>query len=57
MKLLSYAILAALLMSIGTPLVGAEEMVDPWGEPRVDPARPGERLCHPHGTQQPAGDS
>jgi len=33
MKLLSYVILTALLMSVGTPLVGAGERTDTWGEP------------------------
>ncbi|UCF26776.1 MAG: phosphodiester glycosidase family protein [Chloroflexota bacterium] len=33
MKLFSYLILAVLLMAVGTPLVGAEETADPWGEP------------------------
>jgi hypothetical protein len=33
MKLLSYLILTALLMAVGTPLVGAEEAADPWGDP------------------------
>lgn len=33
MKRLSYLILTVLLMAVGTPLVGAEEAADPWGEP------------------------
>ena len=33
MKRLSYLILTALLLAVGTPLVGAEEAADPWGEP------------------------
>jgi hypothetical protein len=33
MKILSFLILIALLMAVGTPLVGAEEGADPWGDP------------------------
>jgi hypothetical protein len=33
MKLLSYVILTALLMAVGTPLVGAQEGADVWGDP------------------------
>ena len=33
MKLLSYVMLAVLLLSLGAPLVGAQEAADPWGEP------------------------
>ena len=33
MKLLSYVILTALLMSVGTPLVGAQEGAVAWGDP------------------------
>ena len=33
MKLLSYVMLTVLLLSLGAPLVGAQEAADPWGEP------------------------
>ncbi|MGW8224669.1 MAG: phosphodiester glycosidase family protein [Anaerolineales bacterium] len=33
MKLLSYVILAVLMLPLGAPLVAAEEAADPWGEP------------------------
>ncbi len=33
MKLLSYVILTALMLSLGTPLAVAQEAAEPWGEP------------------------
>ncbi len=33
MKLLSYVILIVMLLSLGAPLVGAQESADPWGDP------------------------
>jgi hypothetical protein len=33
MKLLSYVILSALLLSLGAPLVGAQEAAEAWGDP------------------------
>jgi len=33
MKLLSYVILIVMLLSLGAPLVGAQEVADPWGDP------------------------
>jgi hypothetical protein len=33
MKMLSYVILIVMLLSLGAPLVGAQETSDPWGDP------------------------
>ncbi|MFN2262829.1 MAG: phosphodiester glycosidase family protein [Anaerolineales bacterium] len=33
MKILSYVILAVLMLSLGAPLAAAEQAADPWGEP------------------------
>jgi hypothetical protein len=33
MKMLSYVILIVMLLSLGAPLVGAQEAADPWGDP------------------------
>ncbi len=33
MKLLSYVILTVLLLSLGAPLVGAQETAEVWGDP------------------------